>query len=188
MTTDDFNAISASARGFRWRPEVEVVEIGSPQRLAPHALAFEAEVKISGSESAASGRIVILYNPSGDDTWCGCTRIVSFTQAQVEFEMATDPLLADVAWSWLTDALNHKGADHTAASGTVTAMTSRSFGELEANPTSAEVEVRCSWTALDDTEVDRHIAAWQEMLCQLAGLEPLADGVISLGRRAVGTR
>jgi len=165
-----------------------VVEIGSPQRLAPHALAFEAEVKVSGDEPAATGRLVVLYNPAGDETWCGCIRLVSYTQAQVEFEMATDPLLADVAWSWLTDALRHTGAEHAAASGTVTAMTSHSFGELEAKPDCAEVEVRCSWTAVDATSVGRHIAAWQEMLCQLAGIEPLAEGVISLGRRAVGTR
>jgi len=188
VVTDRFTTISAAARAFRWRPEVDVIEIGSPQRLAPHALAFEAEVGVPGGEPEATGRLVILYNPEGDDTWGGCTRLVSFTQAQVEFEMATDPLLADVAWSWLTDALRHAGAEHTAASGTVTAMTSRSFGELETKPDCAEVEVRCSWTAIDDASVERHMAAWQEMLCQLAGLEPLADGVISLGRRAVGTR
>jgi len=188
VTRDDFDAITTSVRGFRWRQEVEVVEIGSPQRLAPHALALEAEVKTAGDEAMASGRLVILHNPAGDETWDGCTRLVSFTQAQVEFEMATDPLLADVAWSWLTDALRHADADHTAASGTVTAMTSRSFGELDTKPDCAEVEVRCSWTALDDGKIARHVAAWQEMLCQLAGLEPLADGVITLGRRAVGTR
>ena len=35
-------------------------------------------------------------------------------------EMATDPFLPEVGWSWLTDALDHHGAHYKAAAGTVT--------------------------------------------------------------------
>jgi len=173
-------------RSFHWRPEVQAVEIGSPQRLAPFSVAVEAEVVPRGDEAIALGRLVILHNPAGDETWLGTTRFVSYAQAEVEFEMAADPMLADVAWSWLLDSLRHVGADFQAASGTVTAMTSRSFGSLDSTPQRAEIEMRCSWTAADDDIYTKHIAAWQDFLCQLAGLEPLAEGVTSLGRRGWG--
>ena len=180
-----FDVIAAAVRDFRWRPEVKAHEINSPQRIAPYAVAFEADV-VTGGNDVASGRLVVLHNPVGDDAWDGCTRIVSFAQADVDFEMANDPLLPDVAWSWLTDALAGAGADHTAASGTVTTVTSRSFGEMDAKPDSAEVEVRCSWTVIDEAEMASHVEAWQELLCQLAGLEPLAEGIIALVPRVRG--
>ncbi|MCL2782907.1 MAG: DUF3000 domain-containing protein [Propionibacteriaceae bacterium] len=158
-----------------------MTEIGSPQRLAPYSLAIEADVKPDQDGfAAASGRLVVLYNPDGDENWEGTTRFVSYAHADVEFEMATDPLLADVAWSWLTDALRNSGAEYAAASGTVTTMTSRSFGELDATPQRAEVELRCSWTAAEDGQDARHIEAWQNLLCQVAGLEPLAEGITRL--------
>jgi len=183
-----FAEIEAAVRSFRWRPEVQTVEISSPQRLAPYSLALEAEVVPRGDEAIASGRLVILYNPEGDPTWAGTTRFVSYAQADVEFEMAADPMLADVAWLWLLDSLRHAGADHRAPSGTVTAMTSRSFGKIDSTPARAEIEIRCSWTAADDDVFTRHIAAWQDFLCQLAGLEPLTEGVTSLGRRSWGAQ
>lgn len=185
LSHQDFASMASAARAFRWRREVHAVEIGSPQRIAPYALALEAEVR-TGEETIASGRLVILHNPEGDDTWDGNTRVVSYAQAQVELEMAADPMLADVAWSWLTDALHHADADYTAASGTVTTMTSHSFGGLDTTPDGAEVEVRSSWTVPDESQIERHMAAWQDLLCQLAGLEPLAEGVVPLARRAGG--
>jgi len=181
--SSEFAEIETAARAFRWRPEVQAVEIGSPQRIAPLSLALEAEVTPPRDEEAvASGRLVILHNPAGEDAWAGTTRYVSFAQADVEFEMASDPLLADVAWSWLLDALQHAGAEYLAASGTVTSMTSRSFGSLDETPQRAEIEMRCSWTPVGDAGAP-HLEAWEELLCQLAGLEPIVEGVTSLSRR-----
>jgi len=180
--SSQFAEIETAVRGFRWRPEVQAVEIGSPQRIAPLSLALEAEVTPGGEEPVASGRLVILHNPSGEEAWQGTTRFVSFAQADVEVEMSSDPLLADVAWSWLLDALRHSGAEYLAASGTVTSMTSRSFGSLDDTPQRAEVEMRCSWTPVGDAGTPQ-IEAWQELLCQLAGLEPIVEGVTSIGRR-----
>jgi len=183
-----FAEVEAAVRSFRWRPDVQAVEIGSPQRLAPYALALEAEVTPGGDDAIASGRLVILHNPSGDDAWQGTTRFVSYVQADVEFEMASDPLLADVAWSWLLDALREASAEHRAASGTVTAMTSRSFGSLDTIPQRAEIEMRCSWTSVNDGEEALHVAAWQELLCVMAGLEPLVEGITSLSHRSRADR
>lgn len=186
---NSFDVIASAVRGFRWRPEVQANPIHSPQRIAPYAVALEAEIHSPGEDDAtASGRLVILHNPAGEEAWEGNTRVVSYTQADVEFEMANDPLLPDVAWSWLMDALDNAGAGYTTASGTVTTMTSRSFGGLDAKPDRAEVEVRCSWTMADEAGTAAHVGAWQDLLCQLAGLEPLSDSVIALGHRAKGWR
>lgn len=183
---NNFDLIAAAVRDFQWRPEVQAHEITSPQKIAPYAVAFEAEVTTACDDMAATGRLVVLHNPAGDSAWDGSTRIVSYAQADVDFDMANDPLLPDVAWSWLMDALRNAGAEHTAASGTVTTMTSRSFGELDAKPDSAEVEVRCSWTVVDEQAMGQQVEAWQELLCQLAGLEPLVEGVIVLSSHARG--
>jgi len=182
----NFAMIAAAVRDFQWRPEVRVCEITSPQKIAPFAVAFEAEVTTTINDLAASGRLVVLHDPAGDSAWEGSTRIVSYAQADVDFDMANDPLLPDVAWSWLIDALSHAGVEHTAASGTVTTMTSRSFGELDTKPDNAEVEIRCSWTVVNEEAMSQHVEAWQELLCQLAGLEPLVEGVIALTPRIQG--
>jgi len=183
MPGDSFAGVEEAIGAFRWRPEVHIVEIASPQRLAPYSLALEADVGPDDSSPMASGRLVVLHNPAGEETWRGTTRFVSYTHADIESEMATDPLLADVAWTWLTDALRRAGADYVAAGGTVTNMASRSYGELDASPPRAEVEMRCSWTSATAGQAMKHVAAWQDLLCQVAGLEPLVDGVTSLGHR-----
>lgn len=181
--TDSFAGVEAAVSAFRWRPDVHIVEIASPQRLAPYSLALEADVGPEDDTPLASGRLVVLHNPAGEETWQGTTRFISYTHADIEPEMATDPLMADVAWLWLTDALHRSGADYVAAGGTVTVMASRAYGELDATPPRAEVEMRCSWTSATTGQDARHVAAWQELLCQVAGLEPLVDGITSLGRR-----
>ena len=49
---------------------------------------------------------MLLYDPAGQDGWTGTFRVVVQVQADVEEEMAADPLLGEVGWSWLTDALD----------------------------------------------------------------------------------
>ena len=104
-------------------------EVPAPRRLAPHALAVAAEVERDGEE-VASGRFVVLHDPAGQEGWRGDTRVVSFVQADVEPEMAADPALAQVGWSWLSDALSGRGLRHTAAGGTVTRTVSVRFGQI----------------------------------------------------------
>ena len=49
---------------------------------------------------------MLLYDPAGQDGWTGTFRVVVQVHADVEEEMAADPLLGEVGWSWLTDALD----------------------------------------------------------------------------------
>lgn len=57
-----------------------------------------------------TGRFILLHDPDEPDAWGGAWRIVIFAQAPLETEIGTDPLLADVTWSWLVDALDSRGA------------------------------------------------------------------------------
>lgn len=180
----DFDGLTRELDNHSWRPEVRVERIGSPQRIAPHSAAVEADM-VSDGEDLGNGRLVLLHDPQGNEAWEGTFRCVTFARADVGLEMVTDPLLAEVGWSWLTDALDNHGALYTAASGTVTAVSSRCFGAMQDEPDRAEVEIRASWTPLLDEGhgLAPHLAAWQDLLCTTAGLPALPHGVVLLGSR-----
>jgi hypothetical protein len=176
----DFRTALSSLRELRLRPEIVIEEAPAPQRLAPYALALSAEV-VSEGEDLGSGRLVVLHDPAGQDAWGGTFRVVAFIKATLEPEMAADPLLAEVGWSWLVEALDSHGAAHENISGTVTRVTSESFGELADRPLEGQIEIRASWTPLDP-RLGPHAHAWAEVLGQAAGLMPLPPGVAQLPR------
>lgn len=171
-----------------WRPELKVEEIPAPAKIAPFAVAISAEVELN-DEELGSGRLVLLHDPAGSASWDGDFRCVTYTRADVDPEMVTDPLLTEVGWSWLIDALERNQADYTSPSGTVTAVSSRSFGGIADDPPRAEVELRASWTPIISTSADvvRNLQAWSELLCLTAGLPPLPDGVVPIAPRRSGT-
>jgi Protein of unknown function (DUF3000) len=182
---EEFRRAVAALRSARLRPEVVLQEAPAPQRLAPWAVALTADV-LAGSDDEdeddlATGRFVVLHDPLGHETWDGVFRIVTFARAQIEPDVASDPMLPSVGWSWLIEALELRGAPYTSPSGTVTRVASESFGSLIDRPATAEVEVRASWTALD-SDLAPHLEAWGELLASTAGLPPLAPGVVSLPR------
>ncbi len=157
----------------------------APKKMAPFCLAVAAEVDRDG-EDVASGRFVVLHDPAGQDGWHGDTRIVSLVEAQVEAEMAADPALADVGWSWLLEALQAHDARHIGAAGTVTRTVSKRFGRLEDDDLDdSEVEIRASWSPVPgaaDLDLGSHLLAWCDLLCSTAGLPP--EGVVQLADRA----
>ena len=97
----------------------------------------------------------------------------------MEPEFASDPLLGEVGWTWLTDSLDQRGVDYTADAGTVTRVVSESFGGLSDKDPSVEMEVRASWSPVGGSVAD-HLLAWSDLLCTIAGLPPLPEGVIAL--------
>ncbi len=165
------------------RPGVELQEVPGPKRLAPYAVAVSAEI-CRDDEQVASGRFVVLHDPDGQEGWRGDTRVVAFVSADVEAEMAADAALAEVGWSWLTESLHERGAQHTAAGGTVTRTVSCRFGQIEDADEASEVEVRASWTPLPGADgaldLGTHLRAWCDLLCSTAGLPP--PGVVALHR------
>src|SRR3954469_21041245 len=170
----------ARLRGATVREEILLEEIGAPQRLAPHVFALSATVLRDGDE-VATGRLILLHDPAGHDAWDGETRLVTYITAELEPDLAGDPLLPAVAWTWLTDALETDGGGYTAIGGTITQTTSTRFGALGGPPPTADIEIRASWTPLTE-DLGDHLQAWCAMLSSTAGLPP--PGVTSLSGRA----
>lgn len=169
-----------------WRRGFRTNEIGSPQRIAPHSVAIEAELG-DEDDPLATGRLILLHDPAGNDSWSGTFRLVTYVRADVDVEMVTDPLLPEVAWSWFTEALESRGCAAHSLAGTVTASYGRGFGEM-ADEDRAEVELRCSWTpTLDERHsLIEHLTAWEDLMAHVAGQPPLPPGIapLPLGRRS----
>ena len=165
------------------RPGLVLREVPAPRRLAPHAVAWGAEV-LRAQIEVAHGRLVILHDPEGQDGWHGQTRVVAFVSADVESEMAQDAALAAVGWQWLTESLGGRGATYLAAGGTVTRTVSCRFGELQQPDENSELEIRASWTAVADAQgrldLGLHLLAWCDLLAAASGLPP--PGVTGLDR------
>ncbi|WP_055481293.1 DUF3000 domain-containing protein [Sphaerimonospora mesophila] len=163
------------------RPEIELEEIPAPQRLAPYSGAVGASVYRDDDELAV-GRLIMLFDPDGQRGWEGPFRLVAYVRADMEPEITSDPLLGPVAWSWLTEALDSHGAAYAAAGGTVTRAVSEGFGNKADDPVSTELELRASWSPLDE-DLSPHVAAWCDLMCLAAGIPPLPPDVATLRPR-----
>jgi len=182
---DEFVRALRSLRTVRPRAEVSLDEVPGPARLAPFSAALTAEVRSArrsmAADDLASGRFVVLYDPAGQEAWEGCFRLVTLVRAPLEPEVGTDPLVADVAWSWFTDALASADVDPHAAGGTVTRVLSQTYGSLSGREEQTELEIRASWTAADE-DLSPHLTAWTHLLCTASGLPPLPEGVVAITR------
>ncbi|MFI6435638.1 DUF3000 domain-containing protein [Streptomyces sp. NPDC050759] len=178
-----FQAAVQALRGSRLRPQIEVEATRAPQRLAPHAYALEATV-VDGDQDLADGRLVLLHDPDGHDAWRGTFRLVTLVRAELEAEMAADPLLPEVCWSWLTGALSARGLSYGEPSGTVTRASSHYFGGLAERPATSQIEIRASWTPREGLggvpDTAGHLASWCDLLAQVAGLPPAGPGDASI--------
>jgi hypothetical protein len=170
------------------RPEIELGPIRPPQRLAPFSYALGAEVRHpetdivpERSEGDAFGRLILLHDPEGADAWDGTMRLVAYIQADLDSSEAVDPLLPEVAWSWLVEALESRSGHVTALGGTVTATTSVRYGDISGPPRANQLELRASWTATTP-DLGVHVQAFCEVLEHAAGLPPV--GVTDLSSRS----
>ncbi|MBK8469545.1 MAG: DUF3000 domain-containing protein [Candidatus Phosphoribacter sp.] len=176
----DFSKAIAALREVRLRPEVRLTEVPAPQRIAPYAVALSAEVVgIGGADELSSGRFILLHDPSCPEPWEGAWRAVTFARAELEPEMASDPSLGEVGWAWLMEALDARTLHYAAEAGTVTRVVSERFGGLADHQATVEMEVRASWTPLDD-DLGGHLLAWSDLLSTIAGLPPLPEGIVAL--------
>jgi hypothetical protein len=186
---DEFAAVSAALKAAlsRTRPELVLTETRGPTKVAPYGLALTASVCASADDDReiAVGRLVLLHDPEGQTAWDGTYRIACFARADLDPEMSSDPMLSEVAWSWLEEALGAHDAEADALAGTVTITRSSRFGALaEADDeASSEAELRCSWTPRWDEDPARHLRAFCDLLADLAGLPPDMPGVVALSAR-----
>ncbi|WP_298742490.1 DUF3000 domain-containing protein [uncultured Microbacterium sp.] len=172
-----------------FRSDFTVREMPAPASLAPDAIALAGDVR-QGAHAVDSeygtGRFILLHDVDEPDAWGGPWRVVCFAQAPLEPEIGTDPLLVDVAWSWLVDALRARGAEFDAASGTATKTLSKGFGTLAAEGDGAQIELRASWSPAGD--LTAHVDAWAELVCMLAGLPPGSEDIaLFAARKPAGT-
>jgi hypothetical protein len=184
-----FEDAVAALSAMTWRAELVIEELPPPQKIAPYAVAVSGDVIVHEDE-LGSGRLVLLHDPAGNPSWEGDFRCVTYARADVDAEMVADPLLTEVGWSWLIDALERNHAEYCAPSGTVTAVSSKAFGAIGDDPPRAEIELRASWTPIltSGHQLTHHLAAWSELLCMTAGLPPLPDGVVPILPRRPGPR
>jgi hypothetical protein len=168
-------------------------DVPAPKRLAPYATAIAAAVRRDDAD-VAWGRLVLLYDPAGQQGWDGVFRLVAYIRAEVEPEMAADPLLGQVGWSWLSEALDAHVPGYAVPSGTVTRVITEGFGGKQDELPLTGFELRASWSPiepgapvkgtrraresgpgigdLDALDLPAHIAAWCDCLSAAAGLEP----------------
>lgn len=177
----EFAHALASAESTEFRSELEVTTIPSPEGIAPYSAAWSATVTPQAREDGDQGtsRLVLLYDPSAPEAWSGVWRMVCFAKAPLDQTMSEDPLLPDVAWSWLTDALDAHGASFKRAAGTASTIVSTGLGEMASDVKGAEMELRASWSP-GNGEIKDHLDAWAEFVCMLAGFPPTPDGVATL--------
>ena len=178
------------------RPELAFEDVPAPRTLAPFATAFAATARVDGTE-VASGRFVLLYDPAGQRGWEGPLRVIIYIRADLEPEIAADPMLGEVAWSWLTEALDARTSGYAAPSGTVTRVVTEGFGAKRGEPQATGFELRASWSPVGVADLsgdpprpgeaepaqaglDGHLAAWCGAMCAAAGLPPLVAGVTAL--------
>ncbi|SFP84323.1 Protein of unknown function [Saccharomonospora viridis] len=177
---EEFRAAVAALRSVTPRPEVTLEPIKAPQRLAPWTFALAAETT-GPDDIPATGRLVLLHDPNGQDGWNGVFRLVVYMRAELDAELATDPFLPAVGWSWLTDALDTAGASWTALGGTVTETSSARFGDISGPARTDDIELRASWTPTN-TDLRPHGEAFSLALSHYAGLPPVGVTVFGQGR------
>lgn len=165
---------------IRPRHEIVLGELPAPARLAPFSHALSATVYSAQDEEIGSGRLVLLHDPDGVEAWDGTLRIVVFATCELEGEIARDPLLPEVAWSWLQDALADTA--HTAVGGTITATRSSRFGDISGPQHADDLEIRASWTPRSNRTAE-HLQAFLMLLSIATGLPPEGVSAIRVNNR-----
>lgn len=179
------------------RSGISVGDIRPPRNLAPlsHAIGLEVlhpEIDEDGNvpEFAADnggdafGRLILLHDPNSDEGWDGAKmRMVAYIQADMDASVASDPLLPEVAWDWLTEELDSPASPYTNLGGTVTSTASVRYGEIGGPPRAFQIEMRASWTATG-ADLSGHVQAFARVLANVAGLPPEGVTYIGMGKQA----
>ena len=127
------------------RPELTFEQEPAPRRLAPYAASVT--VTASGADGDVGwGRLVLLFDPAGQRGWGGPFRIIGHIRVDLEPEIAADPLVGAVGWSWLTEALDARAVGYQHPSGTVTRVVTEGFGAKQDESVTTEFELRASWS------------------------------------------
>ncbi len=186
MPPQDFVTALNSLKGLDFRPEFHLTQIPAPTGIAPWSVALQAEINDTPDSDPdfyrGETKFVVLYDPDGQATWDGQFRVIIYASAPMDREMGDDPLLCEVAWSWLHDSLTKNGAEFHNINGTVTRVSNETFGGLNLNSARTELELRASWTP-DNPHLTQHLLSWVDFSTSLTGLPPHLPNVHSLPRK-----
>ncbi|KUG60894.1 enoyl-CoA hydratase [Kocuria rosea subsp. polaris] len=147
----------------------------------PSAAALGLPAGTAGDE-LATGRFVLLHDPSEPAAWGGAFRIVTWARAAADREIGCDDTAGTIAWTWLLEALERHRAGYSREGGTASRVLAEGFGLLGDQEEGADVELRASWTP-EGSDVAPHLAAWADTVCTFAGLPPYPPGVTVLHPR-----
>src|SRR5215467_10657964 len=78
-------AAFTAGREAQRRRDLLFEDVPAPKRLAPFAIATAATVRRDEAD-VAWGRLVLLYDPDGQQGWNGLFRLVAYVRADVEPE------------------------------------------------------------------------------------------------------
>ncbi|MDT3767725.1 DUF3000 family protein [Gleimia hominis] len=171
----DFLSALLSIRDAVCPPQIQLEEVPAPRGIAPFCAALHASVPQEVSEvPLASGSFVVLHDPDTQPGWGGKTRLVVHARSQFDVDLAQDPLLSEVLWSWTHEALDVCGANVRRMNGTVTRELADAFGGLQLRSSRAHVDLRGSWTpaAID---LAPHVNAWLTLLGHMSATTDPAD-------------
>ena len=186
MDSLGFEKLIDHLRSITPRSEIILEEVPPPQKLAAFSFAFSADVSNGllgeAEDELASGRFVLLHEPGGQDPGEVKFRCVTFVRADVDPVMQEDPLLPEVGWSWFLESITNAGCEFNAPSGTVTRVSSASFGKLSPRHDESEMEIRASWSPIVDDPRDliKHIEGWCNLIAEVSGLPPVPEGVSAI--------
>ena len=179
----EFLVAMESLRSATLRHELVIEQIAAPGRLAKFEIAFSAQVDATATGVASdlgTGRFVLLWDESEPEPWHSRFRVITFAKSPLETNIGADEMISDVAWAWLTESLENRGAKFIAEAGTATRIISSGYGALSNQSDHAELEIRASWSPVN-TDAAAHLEAWQDLVCIMSGLPNLPAGVTSLG-------
>ena len=177
----EFRLAVESLRAAEVRDELVLQQIDAPGKLAKHEVAFSANIDAASTDVATdlgTGRFVLLWDPEEPEPWGSRFRVITFAKSPLETDIGADEQIADVAWAWLTEALQNRHANFIAEAGTATRIISSGYGALSTQSDHAELEIRASWSPVD-TKANAHLEAWQDLVCIMSGLPNLPAGVSS---------
>ena len=174
------------------RPELAFEDVPAPRTLAPFAIAVAATARVGGIGSRLGPfRAASTTRTASAAGWARCASSI-YIRADLEPEIAADPMLGEVAWSWLTGV-------HSTPAHLVTRSAQRyrdprghrGFGAKREDPQATGFELRASWSpvgmagpaswtwsrpgaSLTSAEsaqagLDGHLAAWCGAICAAAG-------------------
>lgn len=172
----EFRLAVDSLNRAQTRNELSISQLEAPAKLATHAIAFSADVDSAVSEipgALGTGRFILLWDPEPQDNWASRFRVICFAKSPLETDIGSQEDSSSFSWSWLIRALEQSGAKYAAEAGTTTRIISNGYGAIANQPEHAELEIRASWSPLD-TEINRHIEAWMNLVCIMSGFSDVA--------------